>query len=223
MKLPSYLALSRHGVFYFRLTFFVGSIRKEKRWSLHTKNPVEAKRLSLKICASLGDNSVLNSIRTLAGHTQSDARLVSSEISGGIATMAEDKKVAAGYTAIFQSRKGSTMKLEVDQSDPADVAAAQELAKTFIQEDAKSPDPDNWEWLQNSNLMRNDIVQDVIAGNAGQAGTSIEELIDKYQIRQADRLSKKTLYEYEKMQRKYATWLKSGKNNGEVTLSDEHR
>lgn len=219
MKLPSYLAQSRHGVFYYRLTFLVGTIRKEKRWSLHTKNSVEAKRLSLKICASLGDNSVLNSSRTLADHTQNDARLVSSEISGGIAKMAQDKTVAAGYTAMFQSRKGSTMKLEVDQSDPADVAAAQELAKTFIQEDAKSPDPDNWEWLKNSNLMRSDIVQDVIAVNTGNSSANIDELIDRYQIRHQDRLSKKAMYEYGNMQRKFAAWLKSRSGADSVPLN----
>ncbi|WP_211460825.1 hypothetical protein [Collimonas silvisoli] len=43
MKLPSYLALSRHGVFYFRLTYRIGFALKEKRFSLRTKNPQEAR------------------------------------------------------------------------------------------------------------------------------------------------------------------------------------
>ncbi len=43
MKQPSHLAKSRHGVFYFRLTFRAGSAIKEKRISLKTKNPQEAR------------------------------------------------------------------------------------------------------------------------------------------------------------------------------------
>lgn len=42
MKLPSRLAKSRHGVFYFRLTFLEGDKIKEKRISLRTKCPQEA-------------------------------------------------------------------------------------------------------------------------------------------------------------------------------------
>jgi hypothetical protein len=39
LHLPSHLAKSRHGVFYFRLTFKTGGVTKEKRISLLTKNP----------------------------------------------------------------------------------------------------------------------------------------------------------------------------------------
>jgi len=38
LKLPSHLAESRHGFFYFRLTFKLGGFTKEKRMSLRTKN-----------------------------------------------------------------------------------------------------------------------------------------------------------------------------------------
>ena len=54
MKLPSYLVLSRHDVFYFRITYLIGSIRKEKRWSLHTRSPVEAKALVRENLCYLG-------------------------------------------------------------------------------------------------------------------------------------------------------------------------
>lgn len=43
LKLPSYIAKSRHGIYYFRLTFRVGFSLKEKRISLRTKNPQEAR------------------------------------------------------------------------------------------------------------------------------------------------------------------------------------
>ncbi|TXD06011.1 hypothetical protein FTI75_03530, partial [Burkholderia pseudomallei] len=43
LQLPSHLAKSRHGVFYFRLTFRTAGATKEKRISLRTKNPQEAR------------------------------------------------------------------------------------------------------------------------------------------------------------------------------------
>ncbi|WP_247305135.1 hypothetical protein [Ralstonia pseudosolanacearum] len=51
LHLPSHLAKSRHGVFYFRLTFRTGGVTTERRISLRTKNPQEArfKALSLGI------------------------------------------------------------------------------------------------------------------------------------------------------------------------------
>jgi hypothetical protein len=42
MKQPSHLAKSRHGIFYFRLTFRTGRYIKEKRISLKAKKPQEA-------------------------------------------------------------------------------------------------------------------------------------------------------------------------------------
>jgi hypothetical protein len=93
MKLPSYLVRSRHGVFYFRITYLVALVRREKRWSLHTKSPVETKRLSLKIRATLGDNSMVKSIMSRVGHIQGDARMIENEYQGDSIKMAEDKKL----------------------------------------------------------------------------------------------------------------------------------
>lgn len=43
LKLASHLARSRHGIYYFRLTYSAGLATKEKRISLRTKNPQEAR------------------------------------------------------------------------------------------------------------------------------------------------------------------------------------
>ncbi|MDO9148803.1 MAG: hypothetical protein Q7U52_14280 [Hydrogenophaga sp.] len=53
MKLPSHLVKSRHGVFYFRLTIRRGIKTQEKRCSLHTRDPAEAKAKSLYISAAI--------------------------------------------------------------------------------------------------------------------------------------------------------------------------
>ena len=206
MKLPAYLVLSRHGVFYFRITYCIGSIRKEKRWSLHTKSPVEAKRLSLKICATLASHSMVNIELIANGHP------------GRHTKMEDDMKPMAGLITTLKSRNGGEMTLEVDQSDPADVAAAKELAKTFIQEDAKSPEPDNSESLNKGLLKKGDLVLGNIKINPNMLRSNIGDLIDRYQVRHAGRLSKKTLYEYGQMQRKFAAWLENAKGVGKVSL-----
>jgi len=219
MKLPSYLALSRHGVFYFRITFLVGLIRHEKRWSLHTKNPVEAKRLSLIICATLGEHSRVNSSVSHVGHIYGDAGLIANGTPGSRINMADDKKYFAGLITTFRSSNGDTMKLEIDQSDPKDVAAAKELAKTFIRENSEKQGQVNLDSINKSTDLKNAIVKDVIAVNTGNAGASIDELIDRYQVRQKGRLTPKTIYDYDKMQRRFANWLKSGKSNGHASLN----
>ena len=207
MKLHSYLVVSRHGIFYFRITYCIGTIRKERRWSLLTRDPAEARRLSLKICA------------TLAGHTMQNNGLIANGHPGRDTKMAEDKKNLAELITTFKSRTGSEMKIEVDQSDPADVAAAKELAKTFIQEDAKSLLPVNVGSVNQSVITTGGFVRGVIEANTEKLNANIDELISRYQKRQAGRLSKKTLYEYGQLQRKFAAWLKSGEGKGIVNLA----
>ena len=58
MKLPSYLVKSRHGVFYFRLTVRNESGVHEKRFSLGTREPHQAKLKALYISAELKGSRV---------------------------------------------------------------------------------------------------------------------------------------------------------------------
>lgn len=219
MKLPSYLARSRHGVFYFRITYLFNSIRKEKRWSLHTKNPIEAKQLSLKICATLDDNAMVKNIASRVDNVHGDPRPIANERPRDSIKMANDKNNHAELITTIQSPNGGTIRLEIDQSDPADVAAAQALAKTFIQENTQVPDPSNWNWQGGLNAIKNDIVQDVIAVNTIKVGAGIDVLISRYLNRKDDNLAKKTIYEYEKMQRRFAAWIKSESGVDEVALN----
>ncbi|MBT9166623.1 MAG: hypothetical protein DDT25_01316 [Chloroflexi bacterium] len=53
MNLPSYLVRSRHGVFYFRLTFREDGNIRERRWSLRTRSPSQARARALYISAAL--------------------------------------------------------------------------------------------------------------------------------------------------------------------------
>lgn len=58
MKLPSYLVKSRHGVFYFRLTVRNESGVHERRFSLGTREPHQAKLKALYISAELKGSRV---------------------------------------------------------------------------------------------------------------------------------------------------------------------
>ncbi|WP_156513524.1 hypothetical protein [Bordetella ansorpii] len=48
MKLSTRIAQSRHGVYYYRHQFTEAGKRREKRFSLNTKNPVTAKKSHLQ-------------------------------------------------------------------------------------------------------------------------------------------------------------------------------
>jgi hypothetical protein len=51
MKIASLIQQSRHGVYYYRHQFSIEGVRKERRISLQTKNPIVAKEKSLLISA----------------------------------------------------------------------------------------------------------------------------------------------------------------------------
>lgn len=58
MKLPSRLFRSRHGVFYFRIQYYVESKRVDRRFSLQTKSPTVAKAKALQISAIMARSKV---------------------------------------------------------------------------------------------------------------------------------------------------------------------
>ena len=219
MKLPSHLAQSRHGVFYFRLTYFINSARKEKRWSLHTKIPAEAKRMSLLISAALRDNptshceDICNS-----GHQNADAcstELIHRMGGGG---MAEDKRMHLITT--FHSPGGGKTTLNVDQSDPKDVAAAKKMAQTIMRENAKIVTQPNQGAAVANQFFDS---QSFFPSTSGQSvnieipsGKTFQESIDHFKARKQGSLAEKTLYEYGQMQQKFANWLSTKKKTKHI-------
>jgi hypothetical protein len=61
VKLPSHLAKSRHGVYYFRFSYRVGFALKEKRISLQTKNPQEARAKAVHLSLIMLHRRQMNS------------------------------------------------------------------------------------------------------------------------------------------------------------------
>lgn len=197
MKLPSYLAQSRHGIFYFRLTYIDNSTRKEKRWSLRTKNPANAKRMSLQLSAHLRNNhSTTEKTVCLASHDVNTwLRQQESLMSDN--DMAKDS-FPAGLITSIEISGGRKMTLHVDQSDPKDIAAAKQLTKAFLKEDSNNA------VLPNVVINTATIDQNLHAENS--SGT-INEIIQRYESRNKTRMREKTLYEYGNMQRKFANWF----------------
>ena len=153
MKLPSYLAKSRHGIFYFRLIYFVDSRRLEKRWSLHTKDPVEAKNLSLKIRAAMSDNlkvrwNDLPAIKQSPNLTNVGLERLEEQIS------VADEKNSIELKIIHQSPSGSSLEMEIDQNDPKDIELANEYRKDFFEKEIKPYTHLDYErWLNRPNSI----------------------------------------------------------------------
>jgi hypothetical protein len=61
VKLPSHLAKSRDGVYYFRLSYRVGFALKEKRISLQTKSPQEARAKAVHLSLIMLHRRQMNS------------------------------------------------------------------------------------------------------------------------------------------------------------------
>jgi integrase len=78
LKLASHLALSRHGIYYFRLTYSAGSATKEKRISLRTKNPQEA-RLKASCLSAIMVTSKLDKQKTMDRDTYNAAQSLALE------------------------------------------------------------------------------------------------------------------------------------------------
>jgi hypothetical protein len=184
---------------------------------MHTKNPAEAKRLSIKLCALLSErNSTstnlidLDSVGVKVGHNQQQ------ECIG----MANEKSIPMGLITTVSLFGGRTVKMEVDQNDPKDVRAAQKLMKVVIAQDVKESGLGGSDYWPNQTQT---IVQSALATTPVKPNSSILELIERYHSRNNGRHALKTLYEYEKMQRRFFGWVSAKYNNDQHPLRDVMR
>ena len=245
MKLASHLAKSRHGIFYFRLTYRVGTARREKRISLHTKDPQEAR---LKAAC-------LGGIMAARKHEEWKA-------------MSMDNLNTANGLASPGLGDDFLLKLlnRVDRERLADLAGMP-LAKVNALFEAPSPAPDarkldiefpsgfairdvNSEedmhrahrMLQALNLSPDALAQ-LIASPAAVAaaqvaaaspavppaapsalpmaeagGTTIQEMVPRFATRERNKLTPKTLYEYRNYHNKFVAWLEARKKQKHIPM-----
>jgi integrase len=211
MKLPSHLAKNRHGVFYFRLSFFIGLSRKEKRWSLRTKNSGEAKQISLQLCALLRENySKLN--QSLCENDQVVTNWFENELTSRVGDYVK-KDNCFDLTTVFH--KNGNISVKTDPSDPKDVALGEEMTKKLLFAKSK-PESSSYQdfWPVDVDAF-NTLKPNSGVTHSNSPEDSIESLIGRYKKRNQARLKPLTCSEYEKNQKKFADWLTSqGKFDG---------
>lgn len=212
MKLPSHLAKSRHGVYYFRFTYRVGSSIKEIRHSLKTRNPTDAKTRALYI------SSVLMGAKMSSGYdpkrfNPNDPGTWPPETRSDV--FPDGGAEAASIVRKLQIQVGNTT-IIADQNDPADLKAAREMVEALgggagqVATDGITRQLLNG--VQASSSANQALKSNGDMPKLGSSGYTFDELIGRYLARTRDRLSAKTKYEYQKMLEKFEQWLYAKKS-----------
>uniref|UniRef100_UPI0035B4B9CC site-specific integrase n=1 Tax=Hylemonella sp. TaxID=2066020 RepID=UPI0035B4B9CC len=230
MKLPSYLAKSRHGVFYYRITVRRGAAIQEKRWSLNTRSPAEAKLKALYISAAIkgvtmssGDGRQKFDVfdqRTWP----SDAELEIDAAKGDAVAQAlleikrkrlADGIVETGFDLSEMSDRLRALQISIgnvtltaDPNNPADLKAARDMALSMMASDGGGQRIAGPAFEDKSAI---DAASPVSSTPRNLSGLTLDELISRYATRKRDANAAKTSYEYEKMQRKFERWLHAKK------------
>ena len=194
MRLPSHLVKNRFGVFYFRITIWSVDRRKERRWSLRTKHPSIAKYLALQLNAALFDNS--GRLKLSVPHT---GNANDGDWEDEIEKMIENNWMH--LVTMLEKPNGEKITLNIDQSDPNDVAAAKQMAEVFL--NARNQPIE--EILPASDI--GDLMQTSKLTKPVPATHPLSDIIDRFQKRWKGELVEKTLYEYEKMQRRFEAFI----------------
>jgi len=223
LKLPSHLAKSRHGIFYFRLTFSDGRRLSEKRLSLRTRNPQEARMKAAYL-------SGIMAVR-IQEHRREMAKDLLEEV---------EKQTKRGNELMMnllqrcdRQHLAELSGLSLSQVDALFAAPAPAPASGIRKLDIEMPggfklsninsDEDMHRALhimQSLNLSDESMAK-LLAGRnptpvapapqpeapkADEAGMTIQELVPRYAGRKRE-LAPKTLYEYGNYHRKFVEWL----------------
>ncbi len=193
MKLPSRLFRSRHGVFYFRIQYYVESKRIDRRFSLQTKSPTVAKAKALQISAIMARSKK-------AGADMSRFN-------------PDDPSTWDGVLG----EKDSLRKLDIELQNgvslrnintPEEREYAEKVIQQFLQ--IKSAD-DQARFVSASNPQN--VPQTPVQPEAPLGGMTLGEVIKRYATRNSSKLKKKTLYEYGKYHKKFEGWVTLRENN----------
>ena len=192
MKLPSRLARSRHGVFYYRLQFQIETKRKELRISLQTKSPHIAKIKAFRISAMM------------LGYNSLDADMPPFDPNDPNALA----KLLKGNHQKFDIELPGGVKL-TNINTPSDVEGALTVIKSL---NVAAP-----KVVQNTQTSTPPQPQTLVDQDGG---TTVDEMIPRFQTRKKNALSEKTLYEYGNYHRNFSAWItkRKGKKNLPIRL-----
>ena len=231
LNLPSHLAKSRHGVFYFRLTFRVGAATKEKRISLRTKNSQEARFKAMCLSGIMAAQThkkeqamatnYLNTATSIAQGLDSDFLLnllhrVNREQLAELSGLSQQE-----IEAFFILPTPDTRNLDIDVggislrniNNDDDASRAIHILK------ALNLSPESL-----AQLIASPVPQTVPVVAAQQpasnedGGTTIQEMVPRFATRKKAKLSEKTLYEYGNYHRKFVEWLEIRKKKKHIPV-----
>lgn len=178
MKLPSRLAKSRHGVYYYRFQYQEAGKRLEKRISLGTKYPAVAKRMAFQISAILNTRQYQQSAQTMTFDPNDPS-------TWGELSRANIQKLDINLP------NGIQLKVH-NQNDVR-------LAQQFIQGQSAI----NRKPLTDTHLSS----EQTSLSESNEKVVSVSEMIKLYETRNAGRLAPKSLADYLSCQTRFAQWI----------------
>ncbi|MCG9107716.1 phage integrase N-terminal SAM-like domain-containing protein [Laribacter hongkongensis] len=236
MKLPSHLAKSRHGVFYFRLTFRLGATTKEKRISLRTKNSQEA-RLKAQCLSVIMMISNQKRQKIMATDYLNTAESIAREAPDSDFLLSllhrVDREQLAELSGLSLQEVSSLL---TPPSEPDVRKLDIEMPGGFVLRNINSDDDVNRavHILQTLNLSTEALAK-LIAGPNPQrvapelqpalqaspkeeGGTTIQEMVPRFATRKKNKLAEKTLYEYGNYHQKFVAWLETRKKKKHIPV-----
>lgn len=235
MKLPSHLAKSRHGVFYFRLTFKIGGTTKEKRISLRTKNSQEARFKALCLSGIMAVQNHKKEQTMATDYLTTAAGIAApgpdSDFLLNLLNRANREQLAAlsgiplaEVEALFTTTAPDTRKLDIELGGISlrnintddDANRAIHILKTLnLSPEALAaliagPNPTRLPEAAPTPPVQQQIAEE--------GGTTIQEMIPRFATRKKDKLASKTLYEYGNYHRKFVEWLELRKKKKHIPV-----
>ena len=230
MKLLSYLAKSRHGIYYFRLTFFrSGFTTKEKRISLRTKNPQKARFKASCLSGIMAvqkreqqkamDEVYTNTAASIAGpdsdfllnllHRVDRQQLA--EVAGLPMSAVND---------LFASPQPDVRKLDIEMPGGfvlRNINSDEDMNRAVHILRALNLSPESLAKLLTSNPNPAPVPLPPQA-SAEEGGTTIQEMVPRFATRKRNKLAPKSLYEYGNYQQKFVDWLAARKKNKHIPI-----
>ncbi len=240
LHLPSHLAKSRHGVFYFRLTFRTGGVTTERRISLRTKNPQEARFKALCLSGIMTVRKqeqqrgaaldYLSTAGNIAGQRPDSDFLLSLLHRVDRQRLAElaGLSLEAVNELLTPTAEPDTRRLDIEMPGGfaiRNVNSDEDMGRAVHILKALNLSPEALAALITSNpnpvqaaLVPVSLPAAPQADTTEAGGTTIQEMVPRFATRKRNKLAAKTLYEYGNYHRLFVEWLEARKKKKHIPV-----
>ncbi|MFV8632614.1 hypothetical protein ACNRDB_24490 [Ralstonia pseudosolanacearum] len=240
LHLPSHLAKSRHGVFYFRLTFRTGGVTTERRISLRTKNPQEARFKALCLSGIMAVRKqeqqrgaaldYLSTAGNIAGQRPDSDFLLNLLHRVDRQRLAElaGLSLEAVNELLTPMAEPDTRRLDIEMPGGfaiRNVNSDEDMGRAVHILKALNLSPEALAALITSNPnpaqaapvpASPPVTPQADTTEAG--GTTIQEMVPRFATRKRNKLAAKTLYEYGNYHRLFVEWLEARKKKKHIPV-----